>query len=153
MLDPSVTGILCEKECIFNRKSHAPPTGMASLGQQRLLLCLSKSYCKQPNQLICQIESPGALEASAAIAGLPGIDGLFVGPVFWHEDKSGFLAHVTAVLACVRSNIATIRTTRRHRGSPALTAVELDSTPPSEATALLAKISHVTKLRAIPPLG
>jgi len=73
--------------------------------------------------------------------------------VFWHEDKSGFLAHVTAVLACVRSNIATIRTTRRHRGSPALTAVELDSTPPTEATALLAKISHVTKLRAIPPLG
>lgn len=30
--------------------------------------------------------------------------------LLWHEDKSGFLAKVTALLACVEANIASIRT-------------------------------------------
>jgi L-serine dehydratase len=70
----------------------------------------------------------------------------------WHQDLPGFLAHVTAVLACVESNIATIRTARRHRGADALTVIELDAVPHAEVAALLRKIDHVKKLRVLPRL-
>lgn len=73
--------------------------------------------------------------------------------VIWHEDRSGFLAHVTAVLACIDSNIATIRTARTHRGADALTVLELDAPPRAEAVALLREIDHVKKLRVLPPQG
>ena len=73
--------------------------------------------------------------------------------VLWHDDRPGFLAHVTAVLASMSSNIATIRTARTHRGADALTVIELDAPPPAEVVALLEKIDHVKKLRMIPPLG
>ncbi len=69
--------------------------------------------------------------------------------VAWHQDKPGFLAHVTAILACVSANIATIRTARRHRGSGALTVVELDAPPEPEVAALLAKIDHVERVRVL----
>jgi len=77
-----------------------------------------------------------------------GLDAL----AMWHQDKPGFLAHVTAVLACVSANIATIRTARRHRGSEALTVIELDAPPEPEVSALLKKIDHVRKLRVLPRL-
>jgi L-serine dehydratase len=70
----------------------------------------------------------------------------------WHQDRPGFLAHVTAVLACVESNIATIRTARRHRGADALTVIELDAVPHAEVAGLLQKIDHVRKLRVLPRL-
>jgi len=72
--------------------------------------------------------------------------------VMWHQDQPGFLAHVTAVLACVEANIATIRTARRHRGADALTVIELDAVPHAEVAALLQKIDHVKKLRILPRL-
>lgn len=70
----------------------------------------------------------------------------------WHQDRPGFLAHVTAALACVASNIATIRTARTHRGADAFTVIELDAVPPAEVVALLRKIDHVRKLRILPRL-
>ncbi len=70
--------------------------------------------------------------------------------VLWHTDKPGFLAHVTAVLACVDANIATIRTARQHRGASAVTAIELDAPPPPEVMALLGRISHVSQWRLLP---
>ncbi len=70
----------------------------------------------------------------------------------WHQDRPGFLAHVTAILACVSANIATIRTARRHRGSGALTVIELDAPPEPEVAALLAKIDHVERVRVLPRL-
>lgn len=73
--------------------------------------------------------------------------------VVWHEDRPGFLAHITAVLACIESNIATIRTARTHRGADALTVIELDARPPNEVISLLSKIDHVKKLRTLPPLA
>lgn len=69
--------------------------------------------------------------------------------VMWHQDRPGFLAHVTAVFACVDANIATIRTARRHRGSEALTVIELDAPPHPEVVAILAKIDHVRKERVL----
>ena len=73
--------------------------------------------------------------------------------VMWHQDQPGFLAHVTAVLACVNANIATIRTARAHRGAAAITVIELDATPEPEVTALLSRIDPVTKLRVLPRFG
>ena len=73
--------------------------------------------------------------------------------VIWHEDRSGFLAHVTAVLACIDSNIATIRTARTHRGADALTVIELDAPTCAEVISLLRKIDHVKKLRTLPRIA
>lgn len=72
--------------------------------------------------------------------------------VMWHDDRPGFLAHVTAVFACVEANIATIRTARRHRGADALTVIELDTPPEPEVVAMLGKISHVHRERVLPRL-
>lgn len=72
--------------------------------------------------------------------------------VLWHEDRLGFLARVTSVLACVEANIATIRTARAGRGAEALTVVELDAAPPPEVPALLAKARHISRLRLLSPL-
>jgi len=69
--------------------------------------------------------------------------------VMWHQDRPGFLAHVTAVFACVEANIATIRTARRRRGAEALTVIELDAEPQPEVVAILSKIDHVTQTRVL----
>ncbi len=69
--------------------------------------------------------------------------------VMWHQDRPGFLAHVTAVFACVEANIATIRTARRRRGAEALTVIELDAPPQPEVVAILSKIDHVTQTRVL----
>lgn len=93
---------------------------------------------------------------SIEITQLDGFSTLVTGALdtvaVWHQDRPGFLAHVTAVLACVDANIATIRTARRHRGADALTTIELDAMPPAEVAALLQKIDHVKKLRLLPRL-
>ena len=93
---------------------------------------------------------------SIEVTQLDGFSTLLTGMLdtlaMWHQDRPGFLAHVTAVLACVNSNIATIRTARRHRGADALTIIELDAAPHAEVAALLQKIDHVRKLRLPPRL-
>ena len=72
--------------------------------------------------------------------------------VCWHEDKSGFLARVTAVLACAELNIATLRTSRRGRGHDALTVIETDGPAPAEALGLLTRAFGVRRLRSLAPL-
>lgn len=72
--------------------------------------------------------------------------------VFWHEDRGGFLARVTAVLACVELNIATLRTSRRGRGNDALTVLETDGAAPADALGLLGRLGGVRRLRALAPL-
>jgi L-serine dehydratase len=72
--------------------------------------------------------------------------------VFWHEDRPGFLAHVTAIFAGVEANIATIQTARRHRADEALTVIELDATPLPEVAALLRRIPTIRRLAIIPSL-
>jgi len=102
--------------------------------------------------LIASSTGGGSIESSV-IDGFPirleaTLDTLFL----WHEDRSGFLARVTSVLACVEANIATIRTARTGRGAEALTVVELDAPPPPEVPALLAKTRSVSRFRLLPPL-
>ena len=67
--------------------------------------------------------------------------------LLWHQDKSGFLAKVTALLSCVEANIATIRTSRQARGSEALTVVELDAPLPEDCLSLLEKIPATRMVR------
>lgn len=102
--------------------------------------------------LIASSVGGGSIE-STAIDGFPiRLEATLDTLVLWHEDRSGFLARVTSVLACVEANIATIRTARHGRGAEALTVVELDAPPPPEAPALLSKIRYVTRLRLLCPL-
>ena len=62
------------------------------------------------------------------------------------------LARITAVLASVEINVATIRTSRRERGETAVTAVEIDGVLLPEVPALLAKSRLVARLVVLPVL-
>lgn len=72
--------------------------------------------------------------------------------VCWHEDRPGFLAKLTALLACAEINIATLRTTRHGRGRQALSVVEVDAGPPVDVLSVLRRIQVLTTLRVFPPL-
>lgn len=105
--------------------------------------------------LILQAASTGG--GNIETVSVDGFDARFSGAldtlVIWHLDRPGFLAHVTALFACIESNVASIRTARTHRGADALTIIELDAVPLPEVMALLEKIEHVRKLRVLPPIS
>lgn len=87
------------------------------------------------------------------IDGLPAeIRGTLETLVLWHRDTPGFLARVTAVLACLEINVASIRTGRMDRGQSALTAVEIDGSLPPEVPALLTRTPAVARLVVMPIL-
>jgi len=70
----------------------------------------------------------------------------------WHTDQMGFLAKLTAVLACAEINIAAIRTSRRHRAEEALAVVETDTIIPEDCRSVINRISNVHRLRQLPQL-
>lgn len=87
------------------------------------------------------------------IDGLPAdLRGTLETLVLWHRDTPGFLARVTAVLACLEINVASIRTGRTHRGHEALTAVEVDGSLPPEIPALFVRTPAVSRLVVVPVL-
>jgi len=60
-----------------------PPLGGRSYGGRRPVDLWGRAYSETANQtklLVVQIESPEAVENAAAIAAVPGVDGLFLGP-------------------------------------------------------------------------
>ncbi len=69
--------------------------------------------------------------------------------LLWHHDKAGLLAKVTTLLACVETNIATIRTSRQTRGHDALTVIEVDAPVPADCLSVLGKISSIQKVRLL----
>jgi 4-hydroxy-2-oxoheptanedioate aldolase len=88
-LDAGATGIIvpqidsAEEATLCVRATKFPPVGNRSYGARRIIDRTSKGYNQTANtetKLICQIESPGALEAVEEIAAVPGVDGLFLGP-------------------------------------------------------------------------
>ncbi|MBU3664994.1 MAG: L-serine ammonia-lyase, iron-sulfur-dependent, subunit beta [Chthoniobacterales bacterium] len=72
--------------------------------------------------------------------------------LLWHNDTPGFLARITALLACVEINVATIRTSRTERGEGALTAVEIDGRFPQTLLALLDHVPSVQRHAVLPVL-
>jgi L-serine dehydratase len=85
------------------------------------------------------------------ITGVDGFETSFDGRlgtvVLWHADTPGYLAKVTMLLAIVEANIATIRTSRRGRGTGALTVIEVDAPLPPDCLGLLGKIAATNALR------
>ncbi|MEO8206098.1 MAG: L-serine ammonia-lyase, iron-sulfur-dependent subunit beta [Chthoniobacterales bacterium] len=69
--------------------------------------------------------------------------------VLWHLDKPGFLAKVTAILACVEANIATIQTSRKRRHTEALTVIEIDAPPPDDVLSVMKRIDGVSEIRCV----
>jgi len=110
--------------------------------------------CEKGEQiaLIASSVGGGSIEVVSVDEFAVRFSGAFDSLAIWHEDRPGFLAHVTAILACIGANIATIQTARRHRAEDALTVIELDAAPLPEAAALLRKITHVRRLVSLPPL-
>ena len=95
-----------------------PPLGDRSFGGRRPIDLYGRGYVDVANdktKLICQIESPEALANVDAIAALPGVDGLFVGPddlmlrlgssMTEGSDKEVLRSAITKVaLACQKNN-------------------------------------------------
>lgn len=71
---------------------------------------------------------------------------------FWHVDTPGFLSRITAVLACVEINVASIRTCRLVRGEQALTTIEIDGSVPAEILALFDRMPTIQRLVRLPVL-
>lgn len=74
-------------------------------------------------------------------------DGALETLALWHQDKPGYLAKVTALLAIVEANIATIRTSRSGRGAEAFTVIEVDAALPHDCLSLMGRIPASRKLR------
>jgi len=72
--------------------------------------------------------------------------------LLWHLDTPGFLARITAVLACVEINVASIRTSRHEKGREALTAVEIDGQFPPQVPSLLSCARAISRLVVLPVL-
>lgn len=72
--------------------------------------------------------------------------------LLWHKDTPGFLARVTALLACVELNVATIRTSRTERGEGALTAVEIDGHLPLPLRQLFEHVRAIQRHAFLPVL-
>lgn len=72
--------------------------------------------------------------------------------LLWHNDTPGFLARITALLACVEINVASIRTSRTERGEAALTAIEIDSHLPLPLLGLLDHVPSVLRHAVLPVL-
>jgi len=118
-----------------------------------------------PNSVSLSLQSGERRESVAAastgggavlITGIDGHDVDLTGRLdtllLWHADTPGFLARITALLACVEINVATIRTSRTERGEAALTAVEIDCRFPPPLLALLAHVPSVHRHAVLPVL-
>ncbi len=119
-----------------------------------------------PNTVRIQLEFPagerhsilgssvgGGLVEILRVDGFPtSYNGQLETLLLWHVDQAGFLAKVTAVLACVEVNIASIRTTRKNRADQAFTIVETDGDIPADALGVLRRIQFVERLRYNPRL-
>jgi L-serine dehydratase len=118
-----------------------------------------------PNSVTIRMEGPAireTVEASSTgggailITGIDGHDVHLTGRLetllLWHADTPGFLARITALLACVEINVATIRTSRTDRGEQALTAVEVDGRLPAPLCTLLDHVPSVRRHVVLPVL-
>lgn len=94
----------------------------------------------------------GAIEVTRVDDFATAFQGNLYTLILWHQDRPGFLARVTTLMSFTETNIATLRTSRRHRGENALTVLEMDSAPPSAALALLNETRSVDALRLMAPL-
>lgn len=88
-----------------------PPLGNRSFGGRRPIDLQGRSYVETANsqvKLVCQIESPEAVEKAERIAAVAGVDGLFLGPddlmLRWglsmtHPADWGKLSHAVEAVA------------------------------------------------------
>ncbi len=72
--------------------------------------------------------------------------------VLWHLDAAGFLARITAVLACADINLASMHTSRFDRGEQALTTVEIDGSLPRDVLSVLGRHRAVKRWARLPVL-
>lgn len=89
LLDAGATGIICpmvssvaEAQLLVSACRY-PPLGNRSIGPIRARLVFGDDYIGKANRgvlAIAMIETPGGLDKLEAIAGVPGLDGLFAGP-------------------------------------------------------------------------
>lgn len=88
-LDMSATGVIVpvvdtvEEARAAVKAAKFPPLGGRSYGGRRPIDFKGRSYSDTANEatlLVVQIESPAALQQAEAIAAVPGVDALFLGP-------------------------------------------------------------------------
>jgi len=77
------------------------------------------------------------------------LDGESPAIVLWHQDRIGYLATLTSVLAAAGANIASIHTSRHARGQKAVTTVTLDGSLPERIRQSLQDIPQTQLIRLI----
>jgi L-serine dehydratase len=80
------------------------------------------------------------------------IRGALVTLVFWHLDLPGFLARITALLACAELNVASIQTSRFERGEQALTVIEVDGKCPRDLLSVMGGMRILKRMARLPVL-
>ena len=104
----------------------------------------------------CQILGASIGGGMIEIRQVDGFDSSFSGNLptltVWHADRPGFLAKLTTIIACAEVNIATIRTSRKHRAEEAFTVVETDEMLPEDCRSVVSRIASVNRVRQIPRL-
>lgn len=77
------------------------------------------------------------------------LSGVYPTLVLTHEDRTGFLAVVTALLAALQINIGYMIVDRKGRQAEAMTVIETDSPLTAEGLAALASLPGVTRVRTV----
>jgi len=105
---------------------------------------------------VCQVLGASLGGGVIEIRQVDGFEASFSGSLptlaVWHADLPGFLAKLTTVLACAEVNIASIRTSRKHRAEEAFTVVETDELIPEDSRSVITHIANVHRLRQLPRL-
>ena len=98
MLDAGCYGIICplinsrEQAEAFDGACRYPPQGYRSYGPTRANLYAGADYAQHANQTVvalAMIETAEALANVEAIAGTPGLDGLYIGPADLSQSLGG----------------------------------------------------------------
>jgi L-serine dehydratase len=105
-----------------------------------------------PEQRVIQGSSIGG--GNVVISNVDGFEVEFDGTLpllmLHHKDRPGTVSAITAVLADVGTNIATMQVSRAQRGKQALTLIETDTSPTDEVLEELAHLKQIKSVSFIP---
>lgn len=99
-----------------------PPLGSRSYGGRRPIDRLGRGYSDTANEdvlLVVQVESPGAVAQAEAIAAVPGVQGLFIGPDDLMLRRGGWSMTATLTPDAIRADLQTVGDACRRHGKVA----------------------------------
>jgi len=108
-----------------------------------------QSDSEECHALLAASVGGGSIRVEAIDGFETNLDGSSPAIILWHNDRIGYLAALTAILAAAGANIASILTSRHTRGQKAVTTVAVDRTLPPEIQKQLQDIPDTHLIRLI----